>query len=183
MPAYHSDPALKQEFLAYVNTDYTRLVLRSHFKSDHPPDLQTDIADAIQGNLGIPTTLAHLFYALRSHFDEDARKTWFERFFGAIKPGSELFSVADKFVYWVLTDAEGPRKTSPETDRKRIDRTAELYARRISGDEPTEDEWEDIRFVSPFGVWFAQQEQRSQTFAMLAHFAGKAGDWPFGHSL
>lgn len=61
-----------------------------------------------------------------------------------------------------------------ESDRQRFDRIAKIYAQRLAGEEPSEEEWEDIFFVAPFGIWQAEQEQRPAKFATLAYYSAAA---------
>lgn len=156
-------PSMSQ--LPYINHGYTLLA----FRSDPGPSEELNIVDAVRGE--VPQQLAQIFQALHLHFDTDASRIMFAKFFRVIKPGANLCDVAGQFVYWVLTDAEGPRAKSGESDRKRFDMMAKIYARLNSGDEPGDEEWEDIYFVAPFGMWQAGQEKRDPKFATLAFYS------------
>jgi hypothetical protein len=161
-------PSVSQ--LPYINHGYTLLA----FRGDPGPSEELNIIDAIRGECAVPQPLAQIFYALKLHFDTDASRIMFAKYFRVIKPGANLSDIADHFVYWVLTDDRGPRVNSVESDRQRFDRMAKIYARRLAGEEPSEEEWEDIYFVAPFGIWQAEREQRTGKFATLAYYSAAA---------
>jgi hypothetical protein len=156
-------PSMSQ--LPYINHGYTLLA----FRSDPGPSEERNIVDAVRGE--VPQQLAQIFQALNLHFDADTSRIMFTKFFRVIKPGSNLSDITGQFVYWVLTDAEGPRANAGESDRKRFDMMARVYARLNSGDEPSDEEWEDLYFVAPFGIWQAAQEKRDPKFATLALYS------------
>lgn len=153
-----------------MNHDYTLLA----FRGDPGPSYELNIIDAIRGVCPVPQRPAQIFFALRLHFDTDASRIMFAKFFRVIQSGAILSDVADRFVYWVLTDDKDPRVNAMESDRQRFDRMAKIYARRLSGEEPSDEEWEAIFFVALFGVWQAEQEQRTGKFATLACYSAAA---------
>jgi hypothetical protein len=159
-------PSMSQ--LPYLNHGYTLLA----FHKDPGPSEERNIVDAIRGQ--VPQQLAQIFQALNLHFDADTSRIMFTKFFRAIKPGANLSDIACQFVYWVLTDTEGPRAGSEESDRKRFDMMAKVFARLNSGDEPSDKEWEDLYFVVPFGIWSADYENRDPKFATLAFYSAAA---------
>ncbi|MFZ0270956.1 MAG: hypothetical protein WAL34_03815 [Acidobacteriaceae bacterium] len=171
MLAYRNDPALKEACIARIDDDFTDKTLRDHFGADDPAASIRDIAHAIQSDLGIPGRLAHLLYTLQHYLPDEAAEEWFTRFFSSITPGADLTRVADHFVLWILTNPEGPRRKASSSDTERFDFAAQLYDRRLSGDEPRREEWDQAASIEGM---LARIEEFAELLSTCLHAANCA---------
>jgi len=97
-----------------------------------------------ESELGVPVVLAHLEEHLFERLPKENARLWPEQFLAAIRPGADLSMVWPKFAIWLLVDpADGVVKFAKNAAP--IQAVANLYQRRIAGDEPSITEWKSAR--------------------------------------
>ena len=143
--AYHGDPAIKAKYLARVRAhrEADRLIQGTGWEGGKGCavgcTLEAYDHALYETELGIPVALAHLEDAVFEGLDASTAQYWPERFLSAIEPGADLSQVGDQFVLWLLSGADSP--IAEWTGSAPIQAVANLYRRRLDGDEPTEAEW------------------------------------------
>jgi hypothetical protein len=106
--------------------------------------IRTTWYDEGQRLFGIPTALGVLLDKTFEALDPAECAAFAVDTVEAIPVGADLTGVLDRLAYEVLTDEwHGMREvTAADTDeRQAVDRVAELFRRRIAGDEPLRTEW------------------------------------------
>ena len=93
--------------------------------------------------LGIPEQIAKLIDNLFENLPDPDYKSWPVRIMDAIPVGADLSHVVAEWLLWLLIDKRHGVIQYATTDRQRqiIRDVADLYVRRLAGDEPTRDEW------------------------------------------
>ena len=169
MLAYLNDPTLKARFLAELalHREEDRIIrgtygevadggwkgcavgcsLRSlnrlAGKDGGAMEENTGVHARYPAELGIPLQLAYLEDRIFEGLPMDDSKEWPERFSRAIHVGADLSLVWPRFIVWLLGNT---KQHANKRGKKVIDAVIALYERRIAGDEPTSDEWNDARF-------------------------------------
>ena len=105
-------------------------------ESDHP---------LYERLFGIPEALAWLEDSVFEGLSVEQGSAWPERFVGAIEPGADLTKVADRWLLWLLSDNSGTSPLAQWRDEPWMRSVADLYRRRLAGDEPGADEWTAAR--------------------------------------
>ena len=164
---------------------------RTHTATDGDPD--EDLGDHhryMRTLHGVPAPLSALENAMFSNLPAALTTEWPQRFVGAIPAGADLGLAADRWLLWLLTEADSP--LSPVHER--LEAPAELLRRRIAGDEPSAGEWDDMlsalaepssagcaptitRAIARAGVSGSELDAAGEV-AAVAVCAGRAGeDW------
>ena len=104
--------------------------------------------------LGIPKILAHLEARIFESLPKENARLWPGQFLAAIQPGADLSMVWPKFVIWLLVDpTDGVVKFAKNAAP--IQAVANLYQRRIAGDEPSITEWRNARQAAAAAAAYA----------------------------
>ena len=91
---------------------------------------------------GIPRVLAKLEDGIFEGLSVEDSKWWPLAFAESVPVGKDLSLVWPKFAVWLLSDV---KKHATSDGVKAIDRVIGLYERRISGNEPSIEEWKEAR--------------------------------------
>ena len=92
--------------------------------------------------LGIPWQIARLEDSIFEALVPKEAKLFPEQFLSSIKTGTDLSKVFPQFIIWLLTDPkDGVIKFAFEDGKNAIKNIADLYQRRLDGDEPKQNEW------------------------------------------
>lgn len=162
MQAYLNDPQLKADFLVglslHAATDHIvkglywengkgcavgcsletlRKIkgLRTIDRSDHA---------LYESLIGVPVALARIEDALFEALPNGHAKAWPIRFADAIAVGSDLSRVSDEWFFWLLADHEhGVVNCCGEQVEAKdaVEGMAALFRRRLSGENPSKQEW------------------------------------------
>lgn len=100
---------------------------------------------------GIPEYIARLEDSIFERLPTDQQRRWPLRFAESIRVGADLSGVWDRFALWLLVDPEdGVIKFAKEGSKQRevIELVGRLFQRRIDGDDPTLQEWEDASYAA-----------------------------------
>jgi hypothetical protein len=133
---------------------------------------------AYETDLGIPMVLARLEDGIFESLPKDLALTWPERFLAAIPVGVDLMPAFNGFMHWLLVDATDGVIRFAKTDRVRtaIRNVADLYARRIKGDEPTKEEWRAAADAAYAAAAYAAAAYAAAAYAAAAAAAAAAAD-------
>ncbi len=88
---------------------------------------------------GVPTPLAYLVDRLFEMQTPADAQRWPLRIMSAIPAGTDLSQVVDRWLLWMLRDLDAVAGEN----RGVVSRMADLFERRVSGDEPSESEWRE----------------------------------------
>lgn len=156
MIAYHNKPTLKAEVVAAMQAHRAQDALtRGLYWDGHrgcavgclTHDEDGGHADLAE-RLGIDGRLLYL----QDHFFENLPEQhldWPVEFLEAFRPGSDTSRVSDRFVLALLSDPDhGTRRHCCGCDLESTDAVIGLYERRLSGDDPREQEWVDAALAS-----------------------------------
>jgi hypothetical protein len=127
--------------------------------------------------LGIPRQLAYLEDRIFEGLDVKTSKEWPLRFSQAIRPGADLSLVVSKFMVAVLKDENfGVYKFAHRDGKKAIDNVVALYERKLSGSEPTREEWLEARDEASLArrAAYAAYDAASDAAAYAAYAASDA---------
>jgi hypothetical protein len=180
MLAFHSDPALKEEYLARVE---------AHRRADEIVQgygywiggKGCGVGCTIHGQdhsryeteLGIPSALARLEDAIFEGLPNPDAMDFPSKFLGSIPVGADLSMVAPKFTHWLLTSPEiGLAGKADGAGKSAIATVAGLYDRWVAGDNPPEPEWHAARVAAGNAAWAAGRDA-----AAVAAWEA-AGVWP-----
>jgi len=149
MKSYHNDPAIKTKYLARVKAHRLadELVKGKYWEGGKGCAVGCTVHSgnhsAYEKELGIPQKLARLEDGIFESLPNDKAMEWPEAFLEAVHVGSDLSSVADQFLHWLLVDPiDGVIKfAKTERTKSAIMAVGKLYERRLSRDEPTYKEW------------------------------------------
>ena len=138
---------------------------RTHTAADGAPDRNLDDHHQLWHMLhGVPAPLSALEDVVFSNLPIKLAAEWPERFASAIPVGAELAPTADRWLLWLLTEADSP--LAP-TDA-RLDVSAELLRRRLGGDEPPLEEWGGV-------LGFSDKRWSGGAIAGIAGAVARAG--------
>ncbi len=148
--AFHGSPAIKAQLLEELreHAAHDRIVKGQYWENGKGCavgcTIQGDDHSLYESRLGIPKQIAHLedvlFEALPN---EDAMRFPIE-FIEAIPVGADLSLVVSNLMYDLLTDNDFGLLALPdlaEDVKTAIEAVAKCYRRRLSGDEPSKEEW------------------------------------------
>jgi hypothetical protein len=146
--AFHGDPAIKAKYLARVreHRELDQIIQGKYWENGRGCavgcTIHSNDHNRYEWELGIPEPLAHLQDCLFELLPLRVAKHFPVRFLKAIPVGADLSPVCDQFVYWLLTGLDC-WMTRHVDDRYRpiIVAVAELYRRRLAGNEPEIVEW------------------------------------------
>ena len=88
---------------------------------------------AYETQLGLPVFLAYIDEHIFERLSVEDSKGWPLRFIEAVPVGVDLDMVFPRFMYWLLTDPQGMRQYANAKTVPIIDRVAQLYADRLTG--------------------------------------------------
>ena len=98
------------------------------------------------------------------------------QFLEAIPVGADLSGVIPKFLPWLLVDPDcGVINYADEQGKSSVQQVADLYSRRIAGDEPSEAEWEAAAYAA-YAADAAYAATRASDAAIRAAYAAYAAD-------
>lgn len=145
MLAFHSEPAIKEKYLARV---------RQHLKADQIVQgygywidgkgcavgctVHGDDHAAYESELGVPQVIAHLEDAIFEGLFKELARLWPEQFLSAIPVGADLSLVWHHFAAWLL---RSDLLTITDANRDAIDAVAALHVRAASGASVSSHEW------------------------------------------
>ena len=110
----------------------------THTATDGDPDRNLDDHHRLWHILhGVPAPLSFLEDVVFSNLPLKLAAEWPERFVRAIPVGADLAPTADRWLIWLLTEADSPLAPVDE----RLDVSTELLRHRLAGDEPSPEEW------------------------------------------
>ena len=128
--------------------------------------------------LGIPRILAKLEDVLFERMANGHAKEFPLQFLSAIKVGSDLSIVWPKFAHWMLLDSEHGviRFAKKENTKQAIQRVGELYGLKVSGKEPTKQEWNDAAAAVAAAAYAAADDAAAAAYdaAVAAAYAADA---------
>ena len=147
--AYHGDPAIKTKYLARVEAHRLADEIQQAYgfwKGGKGCAVGCTLHGEAHKNyefkLGIPEPIAWLEDSIFEGLPVELARAWPSRFLTAINPGADLSQVADRFCFWLLTSPSMRLSEMADPDGKlAIAIVADLYRRRLDGDEPTATEW------------------------------------------
>ncbi len=97
---------------------------------------------AYEDELGIPILLARLEDGIFEGLPNDVAKEFPFRFLNAVPVGVDLSGVFPRFMFWLLTDETyGIYQYGSEKGKIAIQAVADLYKRKIAGENINIDEW------------------------------------------
>ena len=149
MKAFHNDPAIKKKYLQRLQEhhDLDQIIKGLYWQDGKGCAVGCTIHDSKHANyeteLGIPESLAHLEDGIFEGLPNDLAMEWPLKFLKAIPVGADLSLVASKFLHWLLVDpTDGVIQHAKDAASKKvIQDVADLYTRKIAGDNPTAEEW------------------------------------------
>lgn len=152
MRAFHGDPAIKAKYLARVAAHWAEdeLIHGYHWQGGKGCAVGCTVHSndhlAYERELGIPSFIAGLEDGLFERMPNEAAQAWPYRLLKAIKAGADLSKVGNRFLVWILMDPKEriAGAVPPSEDVEVLQKTATLFQRRIKGDEPTADQWNDV---------------------------------------
>jgi hypothetical protein len=112
MLSYHSDPAIKANYLARVagHADADEIVKGRYWENGKGCavgcTIHGDTHESFECELGIPQMLAWLEDVIFEGLPNRLAKTWPERFLSSIAPGRDLSLVGWRFLHWLLTESK-----------------------------------------------------------------------------
>lgn len=138
----------------------------------------TDWHAATEPLYGIPQQLSFLQDRIFECLPVKEAKEWTVRFFHAIPDGADLSMAASKLVYWLMTDPGMVLKHADDAGKKVINSLADLYKRRLEGDEPDGEEWEKAAEAAWRSALGSGTRSTAETIAVLAAAAAaSAAPW------
>jgi hypothetical protein len=152
--AFHNDPAIKAKYVARVKAHTLADEIRQGFYWQNGKGCA--VGCTIEGNdhnryeteLGIPQQIARVEDGLFEALSETDAKAFPLQFLEAIPVGADLSMVVSNLMLDILAHPEKGLLQLPRlTDRTKvaIEQVAELYRRRLAGNEPTLEEWYSSR--------------------------------------
>ncbi|MDP9195189.1 MAG: hypothetical protein M3O22_00195, partial [Pseudomonadota bacterium] len=105
----------------------------------------TNWHEATEPLYGIPRSLSFLQDRIFEGLPAEKSKEWTVRFFRAIPEGADLSMATSRLMYWLMSDPDMVLKQADVTGAKTINAVADLYRRRLGGDEPGGKEWAAAR--------------------------------------
>jgi hypothetical protein len=147
--AFHNDPSIKEKYLERVLAHRAADEIMQGVYWENGKGcavgctIHGDNHAAYEVELGIPRILARLEDRIFEGLSLEDAKEWPEKFLRAIPVGKDLSLVWPKFAVWLLVDEIDGVIKFAKTDQQKevIARVADLYQRRIKGDEPSLEEW------------------------------------------
>jgi hypothetical protein len=123
--------------------------------------------------LGIPEQIAKLIDSLFENLPDPDYKSWPVRIMDAIPVGADLSHVPAEWLLWLLIDKRHGVIQYATTDRQRkiIRDVADLYVRRLAGDEPTRDEWSIYATANAAAAYAANAANAANANASAANAA------------
>ena len=148
--AFHGKQEIKDKYLARVQVHYDadEIIQGQYWDGGKGCavgcTLHSDNHSAYETELGIPRVLARLEDGIFEGLPNDIAKEFPLRFLNAPKVGSDLSLVFPKFMHWLLVDEEhGIIRFS--SNKKVTQDVADLYERKISGENIHVNEWLSVR--------------------------------------
>lgn len=193
MLAYHNDSTLKDKIVSQM-AEHRRLeqLIQGTGWEDgkgcmigcalHSYD-HSKLPEAI----GVPESVGHLVDAIFEGLPPGEAEQFSDDFWSAVKTGSNLSQVADKFSLWILKDG-GVRDRASDDGKAAIDTVISLLQRRLFGDEPTGSDWESAarsaaRSAAWSAAWSAARSaaesaaRSARSAAESARSAARSAEW------
>ena len=164
--AFHNKEEIKEEYLARVGAHQKadEIIKGKYWENGHGCAVGCTIHSSSHGSyeieLGIPRGIAHLEDGIFEGLPSNEAKLFPAKFLNAIKVGADLSQVADKFLHWLLVDAEDGIIKYAKTDeqKKAIQDIGDMYARKISGELVSADVWRGLRDAAAYAA--AEEDSR-----------------------
>ena len=117
-------------------------------------DLEYDDHVAYEELIGVPRILARLEDGIFEKLPIEEARDWPIRFAAAIPVGADLSLVWPRFAVWLLADPQDGVIQFAKTQKQRqvIQAVADLYGRRVEGQEPTESEWRAAAYAAAYAA-------------------------------
>ena len=184
--AFHNDPKLKAKYLARVrdHRKADRLIQGTGWEYGRGCAVGCTL-EAYDHNrypieLGIPVELARLEDGIFEGLARSDAMDWPEAFLDAIPVGADLSLVWPRFAHWLLVDDEHgviQYAGSHEGARTAIQGVADLFARRIAGNDPTTEEWAAARAALGDAACAAEWAALGDAACAAARAAEWAAEW------
>jgi hypothetical protein len=192
MLSYHNDSSLKARFLghierhrkddAFLRGTYGTMQdgkfrgcavgcsIRSLDEIDgRPLKLENGSHKDLAERLGIPLILARLEDCIFEGLPATEAMIWPGLFASAIPVGKDLSQVWDKFAYWLLVGDVGVVKLAKtERSKAAIEAVAQLYLRKLSGEQVERVEWQQARSATAYAAYAATAAATAATAATAA---------------
>jgi hypothetical protein len=146
MLAFHSDPAVKKKYLARVRAHQKadELVKGQYWENGRGCAVGCTIHGSnhksYENEMGIPEELAFLEDGIFENLPIEDAKKWPLEFLAAIKPGSDLRRVHNRFLAWLLSEETGILVFEDVT-RPAILAVRDLQARAGNGEDVSSAAW------------------------------------------
>lgn len=148
MLAYHNNPEIKEKYMARVqgHAKADEFIHGTYWENGKGCAVGCTIHSsdhmAYETELGIPVMLARLEDVIFENLPNGKSKEWPELFLSSIPVGADLSMVGSKFMHWILIDPkDGVIRFAKGESKKAVEGVANLYQRRLNGDEPSDKEW------------------------------------------
>jgi len=141
----------------------------------HDFSKSTNNHSAYERLFGIPEAVAKLEDTI---FEKaDGHTTWPIEFIEAIPVGADLSQVADHMKLFCLTEiVQFDREKYPDV-AKAVDDVASLLERKLSGDNPSDDEWSAAWSAAEYAAWFAASSAARSAAWSAASSAARSAAW------
>lgn len=155
MLAFHNEPALKAYYQARLAAHYAANdIIRGEYGGPGGVSgwrgcavggtLHSSDPKVAETELGIPEVVMRLDDIIFESLPESEGPQWAVDFLSAIPVGADLALVGAKFAMWVLSDpVHGSRQYADAASKVMTDAVLHLYNRWLTGDEPSQKEWQD----------------------------------------
>lgn len=151
MLAFHNDQAIKQKYIARVQAhqEADEIIKGKYWEKGKGCAVGCTIHSSAHASyeteLGIPHVIAHLEDGIFEGLSNEEAKKFPLHFLQAVKVGSDLSGIADKFMHWLLVDSNNGVicHAHNDTSKAAIQQVGDLYARKISGDKVSQSDWKE----------------------------------------
>lgn len=174
MLAFHNDPKIKAKYLRRVrqHAKLDQIVKGRYWQDGKGCAVGCTIHSAEHASyeieLGVPRALAYLEDRIFESLPNKHAMKWPVRFLSAVKPGVNLERVADKFTLWLLIDEkDGVLRFASAAGRAIIETVAELYRRKIAGEQVSAQEWNKAAAAAAAARWAAAPEAATAAAAWV----------------
>jgi len=178
--AFHNKPEIKAEYLNRVRAhrEADQLVQSYGYWSDGKGcavgcTIHSGDHAAYETELGIPRAIARMEDGIFEGLPQEEARLWPERFLEAIPVGADLSLVTDKFLHWLLVDAEHGviRHAKTDTQRKAIQAVADLFAKKLAGEVVAREQWHTVRAYADAAAYAAAYAADADAAAAYAYAA------------
>jgi hypothetical protein len=182
MIAFHGDKKIKAKYLRRVRAHAAadEIIKGQYWEGGKGCAVGCTIHSSYHGyyesELGIPEALAHLEDTIFENLPADLAKTWPHRFLSAPSVGADLALVSSRFLLEILTGEKGVIRHAG-TASQAVQTVADLYSRRLSGDEPDRAEWAEAARARAAEMAAARAARAARAAAAEAEVAAARAAW------